>query len=78
MVAEENDYAVISIIDSGGGIPEEIRDKIFNPFFTTKAPGEGSGLGLGIVRRYVTERHKGKIEFFSNPGRTEFKIYLPI
>jgi PAS domain S-box-containing protein len=78
MVAEENDYAVISIIDSGGGIPEEIRDKIFNPFFTTKAPGEGSGLGLGIVRRYVTERHKGKIEFFSNSGRTEFKIYLPI
>ncbi|TGN14495.1 PAS domain-containing sensor histidine kinase [Leptospira ilyithenensis] len=72
-----NNHLVVSIMDTGPGIPEEHRDKIFEPFFTTKAPGEGSGLGLDIVKR-VIERHKGEIKIDSEPGRTEFRIYLPM
>ncbi|BDA80822.1 hypothetical protein LPTSP3_g37520 [Leptospira kobayashii] len=72
-----DNHLVVSIMDTGPGIPEEHREKIFEPFFTTKAPGEGSGLGLDIVKRVIA-RHKGEIKIDSEPGRTEFRIYLPM
>ncbi|MCU0545046.1 MAG: response regulator [Oscillatoriaceae cyanobacterium Prado104] len=67
----------ISITDSGQGIPAEIIDKIFEPFFTTKSTGEGSGLGLHIVKEII-DKHQGKIEVYSIPGQTTFTVYLPI
>jgi signal transduction histidine kinase len=67
----------ISFTDTGKGIPEEVKSKIFAPFFTTKAPGEGSGLGLDIINKII-EKHQGKIEFESIPGQTIFKVFLPI
>lgn len=66
----------VMIIDSGNGIPEEIQDKIFQPFFTTKPPGEGSGLGLDIVKKII-EKHGGTINFRSMPGQTIFVVTLP-
>lgn len=68
--------AVVSFIDSGPGIPEDILPMIFDPFFTTKKQGEGMGLGLDICRRIVVA-HKGSIEVETRPGRTEFRIVLP-
>ncbi|HBE51207.1 MAG TPA: serine/threonine-protein kinase PknK, partial [Cyanobacteria bacterium UBA11369] len=67
----------ISITDSGKGIPDEIKDKIFQPFFTTKPAGEGSGLGLDIVRKIVA-KHQGIITFASVPGKTTFTVSLPM
>ena len=67
----------ISITDTGSGIPEEIKPKIFKPFFTTKPPGEGSGMGLDIVKK-IMEKNHGKIEFESSTGQTTFTVSLPI
>lgn len=53
-----------------------MREKIFNPFFTTKGPGEGSGLGLDISRRII-KKHEGRIELESEPGKTIFHVFLP-
>ena len=72
----EGGGVIVRVLDNGHGIPPGIRDKIFDPFFTTKPVGEGSGLGLDIVRRIV-QRHNGRIEFDSSPGRTEFRVILP-
>lgn len=69
-------YIVVSITDSGCGISEEIKDKLFDPFFTTRPTGEGSGLGLNIVKKIV-EKHHGHIEIHSQPGKTTFQIFLP-
>ena len=66
----------VSFIDNGPGIAPEIRKKIFEPFYTTKPTGEGSGLGLDIASR-VIEKHKGKILLESEPGRTKFTAVLP-
>ncbi|GET38330.1 trifunctional serine/threonine-protein kinase/ATP-binding protein/sensor histidine kinase [Microseira wollei] len=74
---QQEGYIKISITDSGKGIPDEIKDKIFQPFFTTKPPGEGSGLGLDIVRKIV-EKHQGNITFESVPGQTTFTVSLPV
>ncbi len=74
---EENGSILVNITDSGEGIPEDIKAKIFQPFFTTKPPGEGSGLGLDIVRKIV-EKHGGIIEFESMLGQTTFTVSLPI
>lgn len=71
-----DELVMVCIEDSGPGIPKEIQDKIYEPFFTTKAAGEGSGLGLDIVRKIV-KKHDGRIELESKPGQTKFKIYLP-
>ena len=68
---------VVSVIDNGSGIPPEIMDQIFDPFFTTKPVGEGSGLGLDIVRR-VVRWHDGDVKVTSEKGKTEFRVRLPI
>jgi signal transduction histidine kinase len=76
-IYKKNNQIVVAITDDGPGIPDDIKSKIFQPFFTTKPAGEGTGLGLDIVNRIV-EKHKGKIEVESIPGKTTFSIYLPI
>ncbi len=76
-VEEEKQHIVVSITDSGSGIPSEIQEKIFKPFFTTKPMGEGSGLGLDIVRK-ILNKHNGRVEVESEPGHTKFSVYLPI
>ncbi|QDW38772.1 GAF domain-containing protein [Bradyrhizobium sp. KBS0727] len=72
------DRVEIRIRDNGGGIPADVIDKIFNPFFTTKPPGEGTGLGLSLSHDIVVKQHTGSIEVDTRPGEyTEFKITLP-
>lgn len=72
------DEIAIRIVDNGTGIPEEIRDKLFNPFFTTKPAGEGTGLGLSMSHDIVVKQHGGRIDVASEAGRfTEFTIVLP-
>ncbi len=74
----EGEYVTVSIADTGCGIEPDIKDKVFEPFFTTKKQGEGSGLGLDIVKRIV-EKHNGIITFTSELGQgTEFIIKLPV
>jgi len=64
--------------DNGNGIPPEIRDKLFQPFFTTKPTGEGTGLGLSISYDIVTQQHGGTIEVTSEEDAyTEFTVRLP-
>ncbi len=73
-----NDNVEIRIRDNGNGIPESIRAKLFNPFFTTKPTGEGTGLGLSLSYDIVTKVHKGEISFESKEGEfTEFIIIIP-
>ncbi|HSN87294.1 MAG TPA: ATP-binding protein, partial [Thermoanaerobaculia bacterium] len=74
----ENSHAVVEIEDDGPGIPPEIRDRIWEPFFTTKPMGEGVGLGLDTVRRIVVRRHGGEIAVASVPGETRFTVRLPV
>jgi len=72
------DMVKISIKDTGGGMSEEVRKKIYDPFFTTKEVGKGTGLGL-YISYGIIEKHNGKIEVFSNVGEgTEFVISIPI
>ena len=71
----EDRHVVVRVVDDGPGIPAEIHARIFDPFFTTKPIGQGTGLGLDIVRRLV--RHNdGEIAVESKPGRTEFRVVL--
>jgi signal transduction histidine kinase len=72
----EGPKVVVRVTDDGPGIPAEVRGRIFDPFFTTKPVGQGTGLGLDIVRRLL-ERNDGSIEVQSEPGRTEFRVTLP-
>ena len=77
-VNKDNTHIVVKIKDSGKGIPDEIKDKVFDAFFTTKPIGEESGLGLDIVKKIV-EKHNGTIDFESEVGKwTEFKVLLPV
>jgi len=72
------DRVEITIRDNGTGIPADVKDKIFNPFFTTKPAGEGTGLGLSISHDIVVKQHGGSIEVETQPGEfTEIKIVLP-
>jgi len=73
----KDERVVINITDNGTGIPDEIKPKIFEPFFTTKPQGEGSGLGLDIVRKII-RKHEGEITVDSTPGKTTFSISLPL
>jgi signal transduction histidine kinase len=72
------DRVEISIRDNGTGIPPEVKEKLFTPFFTTKPAGEGTGLGLSISHDIVVKQHGGLIEVDTQPGEfTEFRIILP-
>ncbi|HXC22861.1 MAG TPA: ATP-binding protein [Steroidobacteraceae bacterium] len=72
------DRVEIRIRDNGTGIPPEVKDKMFNPFFTTKPAGEGTGLGLSISHDIIVKQHSGSISVDTEPGSfTEFKITLP-
>jgi GAF domain-containing protein len=72
------DKVEIRIRDNGTGIPPDVRDKIFNPFFTTKPAGEGTGLGLSLSHDIIVKQHAGTIEVDTRPGEfTEFRIVLP-
>ena len=72
------DAVEVRVRDNGTGIPPEIRDKLFQPFVTTKPTGEGTGLGLSIAWDIVTQQHGGTIEVDSRVGDfTEFTIRLP-
>jgi len=74
-----NHSVLITISDTGTGIPEEIRDQIFDMFFTTKEVGQGTGQGLALAHATIVDRHRGKIWFESEPGEgTTFFIELPI
>ena len=69
----------VTVSDNGTGIPDDVRERVFEPFFSTKAAGEGSGQGLAICRAIVTERHGGDITLWSEVGTgTRFTIRLPI
>ena len=75
---DHGDAIEIRVRDNGTGIPAEIKDKLFQPFFTTKPTGEGTGLGLSISYDIVTQEHGGTIEVDSQVGEfTEFTIRLP-
>jgi PAS domain S-box-containing protein len=75
---EDGDAVEVRVRDNGTGIPPDIRDKLFQPFFTTKPTGEGTGLGLSISYDIVTQQHGGTITVESEPGSfTEFIVRLP-
>jgi PAS domain S-box-containing protein len=75
---KEDPWIVVEIEDNGPGIPEEIQTKVFDPFITTKSPGEGTGLGLNISRNLIVQKHQGQISVSSEPGKTCFAVHLPI
>jgi GAF domain-containing protein len=73
-----DNHVEIRIRDNGTGIPPEVKEKIFNPFFTTKPAGEGTGLGLSMSHDIIVKQHGGRIEVETEPGQfTEFRIVLP-
>ena len=74
----EGDWVVVTVQDTGAGIPEAIQAKIYDPFFTTKPQGEGTGLGLNLSHNIVVQKHRGKISVKSSPGDTSFEVRLPI
>src|SRR5262249_36591982 len=72
------DRVEIKIRDNGTGIPPEVKDKMFNPFFPTKPTGEGTGLGLSISHHIIVKQHGGAIEVDTQPGAfTEIRVILP-
>ena len=76
---QDGDYVVITVQDSGTGVPEGVRAKIFDPFFTTKEVGKGSGQGLALARAIVVEKHGGTLTFETEMGRgTTFCVRLPV
>jgi signal transduction histidine kinase len=73
-----DDHVEIRIRDNGTGIPPEVKEKMFNPFFTTKPAGEGTGLGLSMSHDIIVKQHGGSIDVETEAGLfTEFKIILP-
>jgi two-component system nitrogen regulation sensor histidine kinase GlnL len=66
---------IVSVLDNGPGVPVALRDKVFHPLLTGRA--QGTGLGLSIAQEFV-QQHGGIIEFDSEPGRTEFRMMLPL
>jgi len=75
---EGDEMIRVEIGDDGPGIAEDVIDRIFTPFFTTKPFGEGTGLGLDLARRIVVEKHQGDIRVQSKPGDTKFIVILPL
>lgn len=76
-IRPQNQGVEISVTDTGTGIPIEVKQKIFDAFFTTKSAGEGSGLGLYICQKII-KKHQGKMTVESQPGHTQFIVWLPI
>jgi signal transduction histidine kinase len=74
----EDGWVLVEVCDTGTGIPPEMQQKIFEPFFTTKPVGEGTGLGLDISYRVITQRHGGDLRVKSRPGDTCFQVKLPL
>ncbi len=75
----EPEHVLISITDTGGGIPEGIRVRIFDPFFTTKEVGRGTGQGLSIARNVIVKGHGGQLDFDTEMGKgTTFHVRLPL
>ena len=73
----DGEEAVVEIGDNGPGIPEKVLPRLFEPFYTTKEPGQGTGLGL-YVSYNIVQKHRGKIEVTSSPGDTRFTVRLPL
>jgi signal transduction histidine kinase len=69
---------VVEVEDDGPGIPSEVQSRVFDAFFTTKPPGSGTGLGLDISYGIIVHKHRGEISVQSEPGRTVFRVELPI
>jgi two-component system, NtrC family, sensor kinase len=75
---QDGEQVVVSVSDTGAGIPEGIRQRIFEPFFTTKEVGRGTGQGLALARRVVVDRHSGSLTFETELGKgTTFFVRLP-
>jgi signal transduction histidine kinase len=75
---DRGDSVEIRVRDNGTGIPDDVKAKMFNPFFTTKPAGEGTGLGLSMSHDIVVKQHGGTIDVATEPGAfTEFTIRLP-
>ena len=75
----DSQWVKIAIADNGNGIPESIQTQIFNPFFTTKPVGKGTGMGMAISYQIITEKHGGTLRCFSTPEKgTEFEICIPV
>ncbi|MBD2120810.1 ATP-binding protein [Trichocoleus sp. FACHB-262] len=77
-VVVDEKWIQIAIADNGPGIPKDVQARIFNPFFTTKPVGKGTGMGMSISYQIITERHRGKLECLSHSGEgTQFIIHIP-
>ena len=76
--SRQDGWALVEICDTGVGVPPEMQQKIFEPFFTTKPVGQGTGLGLDISYRVITQRHGGDLRVVSRPGDTRFQVKLPL
>jgi signal transduction histidine kinase len=76
--SEHGGGVVVEVADSGPGMPPDVQARVFDPFYTTKEVGKGTGLGLDISRRIVEERHRGAISVRSGPGKTVFRVELPL
>ena len=76
--ARDPDFALVEIADDGNGIPPELQRRIFEPFYTTKDVGKGTGLGLDICYRIVVKHHHGDLRVESSPGDTRFEVRLPL
>jgi signal transduction histidine kinase len=74
----DGQWAIVEIEDNGPGIPPQVLPNIFDPFFTTKPPGQGTGLGLNISHNIIVQKHRGRIDVYSQPGQTRFEVRLPL
>jgi signal transduction histidine kinase len=76
--AHDGGNALVEVIDTGPGVPPDLRRRVFEPFFTTKGVGQGTGLGLDVSWRVVVNRHGGDLRVESEPGDTHFQVRLPL
>jgi signal transduction histidine kinase len=74
----DGDCILVDVADTGPGIPGDARSHVYEPFFTTKEVGKGTGLGLDTARRIVEERHEGSMAFDSGEQGTTFHVWLPL
>jgi signal transduction histidine kinase len=70
-------WIIVTVEDNGPGIPLELQGRLYEPFFTTKPIGVGTGLGLNITHNIIVQHHRGDIRLLSEPGRTRFEVWLP-